>query len=108
MPNNNMPAKYQFKKTLYEGMQGREVEVLQMWLDDLNSYYNFYEGKPLKATGYFGKETKRFLTWFQLFVGLYPADGMYDYRTHDMLQARYNNYLDSFYESAQARGVWNK
>ena len=105
--NNNLPAKYQFKKNLYKGMKGREVEVLQMWLDELNSYYEFRKGKTLPATGFYGDETRRFVTAFQLFVDLVPADGMYDCRTHDMLQARYYNYTNSVYNGMNARGIWN-
>jgi len=98
---------YPFKRNLYLGMKGREVEVLQMWLEDLNEYYNFVKGKSLPKTGNFGNMTKMFLTRFQLFVELYPADGMYDYRTHDMIQARYSNMIESMNNVYRACGIWN-
>jgi peptidoglycan hydrolase-like protein with peptidoglycan-binding domain len=107
MPDNNLPAKYPFKRNLCQGMKGREVEVLQMWLDDLNGYYNFRRGKTLKPTGFYGDETRRFVTAFQLFVELYPADGMHDYRTHDLLQHRYANFEESVWNAGRARGIWN-
>ena len=106
--NNNLPAQFPFKRILHQGMKGREVEVLQMWLDDLNEYYQFYKGKTLPITAFYGDETRRFVTMFQLFVELYPADGWYDYRTHDMIQARYSNYLQSISNTSKARGTWNK
>ena len=108
MSNNTSPGKYPFKKTLYQGMKGRDVEVLQMWLDDLNSYYEFRKNKSLSTTGYFGDETRRFVASFQLFVDLAPADGYYDRRTHEMLQARYYNYITSINNMVSGRGAWNR
>lgn len=104
------PDKYPFKRMLYKGMKGREVEVLQDWLDNLNDYYQFCKGKSLNPTGYFGQDTKYFVTLFQIFVELYPADGIYDYRTHNMLQWRYYNMMQSTaeYITKQNKAAWNK
>lgn len=109
MPNNtdSKPAQYPFKRTLYQGMKGREVEVLQMWLEDLNEFYKFRKGKTLKRTGYYGDETRRFVAAFQLFVELSPPDGWYDYKTHDLIQARYANMVESLGKGTAAGGYWN-
>ena len=64
-------------------------------LDAMNGFYNFYRGKSLDSTGFYGNETKRFVTMFQIFVGLKSTDGMVDAQTHEMLEYRYFNYLDS-------------
>lgn len=95
MQYNYLTTKKPFKGNLFYGMQGERIKELQVMLDTLNDYYNFRKGKSLPTTGFYGDETKRFVTMFQLFVEVYPADGMVDARTHDMLEARYYNYITS-------------
>jgi len=100
MSYNYLSTKKPFQGNLFYGMKGPKVLELQCMLDELNDYYNFRKGKKLPTTGYFGDETKRFVTAFQLFVNLYPADGMVDARTHDMLEARYFNYMSNTHSRA--------
>jgi peptidoglycan hydrolase-like protein with peptidoglycan-binding domain len=82
-------------------MSGEDVETIQMMLEDMNTFYNFNkQERELPVTGYFGDRTRRAVTWFQLFVGLSPADGMVDRRTFNMIKARYSNYLISIMRAA--------
>jgi hypothetical protein len=95
MPGIYDSVKRPFMGNLFFGMKGERVKNLQGMLDDMNSFYNFYRGKSLDATGFYGNETKHFVTMFQIFVGLRSTDGMVDSQTHEMLEYRYFNYLDS-------------
>jgi len=104
--NNETPTIFPFKRALFQGMKGREVEVLQDWLNELNEYYNFHPGFHINATGKYGLFTKTFVMKFQRFVGL-EANGVFCYRTYDLMQWRFYNMIQSMNKAIKARGVWN-
>lgn len=107
MPNN-APAQYPFKRQLHKGMRGRDVEVMQMWIDEINSFYQFCVCEELPITGYFGDRTQYFIRAFQSFADI-KTTGVYDYKTREFLNARYNSYIAGLDEANKkpGSGIWN-
>ena len=89
-----------FKRTLFHGMKGSEVESVQTWLSELNEYYNFYPYHNINPTGYYGTFTMSFVKKFQSFVEL-PPSGVFDFKTYQFVQARYGNMLHWYAKSAK-------
>lgn len=98
--------KLPFSRPLFRGMQGPDVKQLQVNLNTLNIYYLFHKNPngveiELPITGFFGDETIRMLKAFQKFCDL-PPSGMYEFRTHDLLEWKNYNRLDN------TNKAWNR
>lgn len=96
-----VPNTKHVKRILYKGMSGEDVKYLQEMLDDLNSFYKFCPSRTLKASGYFGDETARFLKFFQYKSDLIP-DSYFDKATSDALEKWYANYIVDLSLQAEA------
>ncbi len=95
MSFNGKPEKMPFTKTLMRGMQGPEVSQLQMWLNEMNDYYQFNKiQKTLPETGFYGDQTVRMIMAFQAFWSYSPT-GVYDAKTHDLMEWKYYNYISN-------------
>jgi peptidoglycan hydrolase-like protein with peptidoglycan-binding domain len=83
------------KRILHIGSKGRDVEYVQVLLDELNGFYRFCPSKGLKATGNFGPETQKYLKFFQYWVDLEKDTcfAYYDKKTSDALEQTYQEYL---------------
>ncbi len=98
-----MPAKYPFKRTLYKGMKGRDVEVMQEWLARVNGFSE-YTKKPIFIHGEFSQFTKWVLEDFQKSQGL-KVTGIYDNITYQwLLRINYEAYA---WEIGGAAGLNN-
>ena len=98
-----MPAKYSFKRTLYKGIKGRDVEVMQAWLARVNGF-SPYTKKPIFIHGDFSQYTKWVLEDFQKSQQL-KVTGIYDKLTYAWLfRINYEAYA---WEIGGASGVAN-
>jgi peptidoglycan hydrolase-like protein with peptidoglycan-binding domain len=110
MPDGSKPDKMPIILPLYRNMQGPEVKKLQMWLNDLNDYYQFNPKERLNESGFFGDQTIRMVKAFQKFWDL-PPSGMYDARTHDILEYKFwnmNNNLAIAMQRAQRESAFSE
>ena len=102
MSLDGTPEKMNILLPLFRNMQGLEVKKLQMWLNDVNEYYQFSKEK-LKETGFFGDQTIRMVKAFQKFVIL-PPSGMYEARTHELMEWKFMN-MDQNMHKLQLRAA---
>ena len=85
------PEKMPISLPLTRHMRGLEVEKMQMWLNDLNEYYQFNkQEKAIKEYGFYGDQTIRMIKAFQKFWNL-PNSGMYEAKTHDLVEWKFMN-----------------
>lgn len=97
--------KIPFKGPLFRGMKGPDVKQLQRNLNTLNAYYEFNKREDMiPETGYFGDQTIRMVKEFQKFCKL-PPSGMYEAKTHDLLEWKNYNRL---YNSNLATQRWQQ
>jgi len=88
---DRQPEKMPIALPLTRHMRGLEVEKMQMWLNDLNDYYQFNkQEKALKIDKFYGDATIRMIKAFQKFCDL-PPSGMYEARTHEMVEWKFMN-----------------
>jgi peptidoglycan hydrolase-like protein with peptidoglycan-binding domain len=71
-------------------MQGLEVQKMQMWLNELNDYYQFNPKQRIPESAFYGDLTIRMVKAFQKFCNL-PPSGMYEFKTHEMVEWKYMN-----------------
>lgn len=91
MGNTFTPEKMPIVLPLTRHMRGLEVEKMQMWLNDLNEYYQFSKtDKEIRERGYYGDQTIRVIKAFQKFCNL-PPSGMYEAKTHDLVEWKFMN-----------------
>jgi peptidoglycan hydrolase-like protein with peptidoglycan-binding domain len=85
------PDKMPISLPLTRHMRGLEIEKMQMWLNDLNDYYQFNKkDKAIKESGYYSDQTIRMIKEFQKFCNL-PPSGMYEAKTHEMVEWKFMN-----------------
>src|ERR1051326_1412671 len=89
-----MVEKKQIHLPVVRHMNGLEVQKVQMWLNELNDYYQFNPKEKLPETAFFGDMTIRMVKAFQKFCNLAPS-GMYEEKTHEMVEWKYWNMLDN-------------
>ena len=91
-------------------MNGLEVRKMQMWLNELNDYYQFNPKQRIPETGFYGDQTIRMVKAFQKFCNLAPS-GMYEFKTHEMVEWKYmnmNQNINQEMESANADALFSE
>ncbi len=91
----------QFKNTLSEGDRGREVEVLQYYLNFISEFNNFIPSVDMD--GIFGPATAASVRAFQQSVGL-PETGVVDETTWNSIFSSYNSKYNSLPEEFKSGG----
>jgi peptidoglycan hydrolase-like protein with peptidoglycan-binding domain len=82
-------------------MNGLEVQKVQMWLNELNDYYQFNPKQILPETGFYGDMTIRMVKAFQKFCNL-TSSGLYEEKTHEMVEWKFWNMLDNLNKQIQS------
>lgn len=96
------PLKYPFKKTLKKGDKGRDVEVMQDWLQMASDYLDL--GFNMNVNGKFDFNTMLALCTFQR--TFMTETGVYDYDTYYVLEGTVASYVQSLNSGYEAQHRW--
>jgi peptidoglycan hydrolase-like protein with peptidoglycan-binding domain len=89
-----LPAGTKFvKRVLHKGMSGEDVKYVQELMDELNDFYKFCPNRTdLKTSGFYGPETARFVTYFQIWMDL-VMDGYFDKNTSEKAEQKWQDMI---------------